>query len=44
VRGENMENFGVQPDIFVDNGPADFATGHDRQVEKAIEVLKGEMK
>jgi tricorn protease len=44
ARGENMENYGVQPDIYVDNGPADFATGHDRQVEKAIEVLKAEMK
>ncbi len=40
VRGENMENFGVQPDIWVDNGPADFLAGHDRQIEKAIEVLR----
>ena len=44
VRGENMENYGVQPDILVDNGPAHFFSGHDRQIEKAIEVLKGEMK
>ena len=44
VRGENMENYGVHPDILVDNGPADFFSGHDRQIEKAIEVLKGEMK
>ena len=40
VRGENMENYGVQPDIWVDNGPADFFSGHDRQIEKAIEVLR----
>ena len=40
ARGENMENYGVQPDIFVDNTPADFFSGHDRQIEKAIEVLK----
>jgi len=40
VRGENMENYGVQPDIYVDNGPADFLSGHDRQIEKAIETLK----
>jgi hypothetical protein len=39
-----MENFGVVPDFLVDNGPADFLGGHDRQVEKAIEVLKGEIK
>jgi len=43
-RGENMENFGVPPDVTVDNTPADFLSGHDRQIEKAIEVLKGEMK
>jgi tricorn protease len=42
--GEDMENYGVQPDVLVDNGPADFLTGHDRQVEKAIEVLRAQMK
>ena len=42
--GQNMENYGVPPDYNVDNTPADFLAGHDRQVEKAIEVLKGEMK
>ena len=43
-RGENMENYGVPPDVFVDNGPADFLAGNDRQIEKAIEVLKTEIK
>jgi tricorn protease len=43
-RGEDMENYGVIPDFLIDNTPPDFLTGHDRQVEKAIEVLKGEMK
>ncbi|MBY0503251.1 MAG: DPP IV N-terminal domain-containing protein [Bryobacteraceae bacterium] len=42
--GENMENYGVPPDYMVDNGPADFFAGHDRQIEKAIEVLKSQMK
>jgi tricorn protease len=42
--GEDMENYGVPPDVLVDNGPADFLSGHDRQIEKAIEVLRGEMK
>ncbi len=42
--GRNMENYGVPPDFEVDNGPADFAAGHDRQIEKAIEVLRSEMK
>ncbi len=44
ARGEDMENYGVIPDFLVDNTPPDFLTGHDRQVEKAIEVLKGELK
>jgi tricorn protease len=42
--GENLENFGVQPDVLIDNTPADFLTGHDRQVEKAIEVLRAQLK
>ena len=42
--GENLENFGVQPDVYIDNGPADFLSGHDRQVEKAIEVLRSQIK
>jgi tricorn protease len=42
--GENMENYGVQPDVWIDNGPADFLAGKDRQVEKAIEVLRGQVK
>jgi tricorn protease len=42
--GQNMENYGVPPDVWVDNTPADFLTGHDRQIEKAVEVLKGEIK
>ncbi|MBI1760175.1 MAG: PD40 domain-containing protein [Acidobacteria bacterium] len=43
ARGENMENYGVVPDVLIDNGPADFLTGHDRQIEKAIEVLRGQL-
>jgi hypothetical protein len=30
--------------VWVDNGPADFLAGHDRQVEKAVEVLTAEIK
>jgi len=41
--GENLENYGVPPDVLVDNTPADFLGHHDRQVEKAIEVLKSQM-
>jgi len=44
AKGQNLESYGVPPDIWVDNGPADFLAGHDRQVEKAVEVLTGEIK
>ena len=41
--GENMENYGVPPDVLVDNTPADFLAGRDAQIEKAVEVLKAEI-
>jgi tricorn protease len=43
ARGENMENFGAQPDVWVDNSPDDFIKGRDAQIEKAVEVLKAEI-
>jgi tricorn protease len=43
ARGANMENFGVQPDIYIDNTPEDFMKGRDAQIEKAIEHLKAEI-
>lgn len=44
VGGTNLENFGVPPDVAVDNTPADFLAGRDAQIEKAVEVLKEELK
>ena len=41
--GENMENFGVPPDVYVDNTPEDFVKHRDAQLEKAVEVLKQEL-
>ena len=41
--GQNMENYGVPPDVYIDNTPADFLKGRDAQIEKAVEVLKGEL-
>ena len=35
----NMENYGVQPDMLVDNLPADNLAGRDRQLEVAVEDL-----
>ncbi len=43
VTGENMENYGVPPDVYIDNTPADFVKGRDAQIEKAVEVLKAEL-
>jgi tricorn protease len=43
VTSQNMENFGVPPDVYVDNTPADFAQGRDVQIEKAVEVLKADI-
>ena len=35
----NMENYGVQPDIMVDNKPEDTLAGRDRQLEAAVDEL-----
>jgi tricorn protease len=40
---QNMENFGVPPDVRVDNSPDSHAKGRDMQIEKAVEILKQEM-
>lgn len=39
----NMENFGVPPDILVENTPEDNLAGRDRQLEVAVEVLLREL-
>ncbi len=42
--GQNMENYGVPPDIYIDDTPADFLAAEDPQLKKAVEVLQDEMK
>jgi tricorn protease len=39
----NMENYGVPPDIEVDNTPEDNLAGRDRQVETAVQELLKEI-
>lgn len=39
----NMENYGVQPDILVENTPEDNLAGKDRQVETAVQELLKEL-
>jgi tricorn protease len=43
VGGQNLENYGVPPDVEVDNRPEDFFAGRDSQLEKAVEVLRAEL-
>jgi tricorn protease len=39
----NMENYGVRPDILVDNTPEDNLSGRDRQLETAVQELLKEI-
>ena len=39
-----VENHGVDPDIVIDNAPADVLAGRDPQLDKAIEVIEAELK
>jgi tricorn protease len=44
VKGYNLENYGVPPDVYVDNTPADFLQGRDAQLEKAVGVVQAQIK
>ena len=39
-----IENHGVEPDIPVDDTPADWLQGHDVQLQAAVDYILGEMK
>jgi tricorn protease len=39
----NMENYGVPPDIFVENTPEDNVAGRDRELELAVQELLKEL-
>jgi tricorn protease len=39
-----IEGYGVDPDVVIDNDPFDEYKGIDRQLEKAIELIKEEIK
>ncbi|MCC6173705.1 MAG: PDZ domain-containing protein [Chloroflexi bacterium] len=36
--GWNVENYGTDPDIEVDNRPQDYVRGEDRQLQRAIQI------
>jgi tricorn protease len=44
VSGVNLENFGVPPDVTVDNRPEDFLKGRDAQLERAVELVREEIR
>lgn len=39
----NMENYGVRPDILIENTPEDTLSGRDRQLEAAVQELLKEL-
>ena len=39
-----IEGYGVEPDITIDNDPAKEFSGDDEQLDKAIEMIKAEIK
>lgn len=39
----NLENYGVKPDILVENSPEDNLAGRDRQIETAVQELLKEI-
>ena len=39
----NLENYGVRPDILVENTPEDNLAGRDRQLETAVQELLKEI-
>jgi len=41
--GWDVENFGTEPDVEVDITPQDYREGRDPQLEKALEIIKGEL-
>ena len=43
ARRTNMENYGVRPDILVENTPEDNLSGRDRQLETAVQELLKEL-
>jgi tricorn protease len=45
LHGEwEVENQGIKPDVEVENDPASVTAGHDRQLEKAVEVTMEALK
>ncbi len=42
--GYDVENYGTDPDVFVDIAPQDYKAGTDPQMDKAIELINAQLK
>lgn len=40
ANNHNLEQIGISPEVYTDNTPADLNSGHDKMLEKAIEILQ----
>lgn len=40
AKGKNLEGIGIQPDILIKNKKEDLQAGHDKALEKALELLR----
>ncbi len=43
LAGKNLENWGIEPDVRVDAVPEESLEGADAQLERAVEVLMGQL-
>jgi tricorn protease len=43
TKGVNLEREAVQPDVFVEPTPEQLAKGEDPQMERAVEILRGDV-
>jgi tricorn protease len=42
LTGRNLENWGIEPDVYVEAVPEESTRGEDAQLERAVRVLLGE--
>ena len=43
LEGRNLENWGIEPDVYVEQAPEDRAAGIDTQLERGIELMLREV-
>ena len=43
LSGRNLENWGIEPDVYVESVPEESTRGEDAQLARAVQVLLGEL-